>query len=62
MRSPIRALLSAGMNKARRNRLKAAAAAFASNAVNGNLRRAQLSFLGAWTAEWAFTVALGIVA
>jgi MFS family permease len=30
--------------------------------VNGNLRRAQLSFLGAWTAEWAFTVALGIVA
>jgi MFS family permease len=50
------------MNKPRRNRLKAAAAAFASNAVNGNLRRAQLSFLGAWTAEWAFTVALGIVA
>jgi MFS family permease len=45
-----------------RTRLKAAAAAFASNAVNGNLRRAQLSFLGAWTAEWAFTVALGIVA
>ena len=62
MRSPIRALLSAGMNKPRRNRLRAAAAAFASNAVNGNLRRAQLSFLGAWTAEWAFTVALGIVA
>ena len=29
---------------------------------NPNLRRAQLSFLGAWTAEWAFTVALGIVA
>src|SRR5215207_9069505 len=50
------------MNKPRRNRLKAAAAAFASNAVNGNLRRAQLSFLWAWTAEWAFTVALGIVA
>lgn len=46
----------------RPGRLKAAAAAFASNAVNGNLRRAQLSFLGAWTAEWAFTVALGIVA
>jgi MFS family permease len=45
-----------------RTRLKAAAGAFASNAVNGNLRRAQLSFLGAWTAEWAFTVALGIVA
>ena len=44
------------------SRLRAAVTAFASNAVNGNLRRAQLSFLGAWTAEWAFTVALGIVA
>jgi MFS family permease len=43
-------------------RLRTAAAALAGNAVNGNLRRAQLSFLGAWTAEWAFTVALGIVA
>jgi predicted MFS family arabinose efflux permease len=50
------------MSQRRRNRLKAAAAAFASNAVNRNLRRAQLSFLCAWTAEWAFTVALGIVA
>ena len=50
------------MNQPRRNRLKAAAAAFVSNAVNSNLRRAQLSFLGAWTAEWAFTVALGVVA
>ena len=45
-----------------RGRLRSAAAALAGNAVNGNLRRAQLSFLGAWTAEWAFTVALGIVA
>jgi MFS family permease len=45
-----------------KDRLAAAAAAFASNARNGNLRRAQLSFLGAWTAEWAFTVGLGIVA
>jgi predicted MFS family arabinose efflux permease len=51
------------MNQPRwRERLRAAGAAFASNAVNSNLRRAQLSFLGAWTAEWAFTVALGIVA
>jgi MFS family permease len=51
------------MNQPRwRERLRAAGAAFASNAVNRNLRRAQLSFLGAWTAEWAFTVALGIVA
>jgi MFS family permease len=39
-----------------------AAAAFTSNARNPDLRRAQLSFLGAWTAEWAFTVGLGIVA
>lgn len=44
------------------SRLGRAAAAFASNARNPNLRRAQLSFLAAWTAEWAFTVALGIVA
>ena len=42
-----------------RGRLGEAAAAFASNWRNPNLRRAQLSFLGAWTAEWAFTVALG---
>jgi MFS family permease len=43
-------------------RLASAAGAFASNTRNPNLRRAQLSFLGAWTAEWAFTVGLGIVA
>ncbi|MDR6906603.1 MFS family permease [Agromyces sp. 3263] len=46
----------------RRTTLRDAGAAFASNWLNPNLRRAQLSFLGAWTAEWAFTVALGIVA
>ena len=46
----------------RTSRLADAASAFTSNARNPNLRRAQLSFLGAWTAEWAFTVALGIVA
>jgi MFS family permease len=45
-----------------RGRLHQAAGAFASNARNADLRRAQLSFLGAWTAEWAFTVGLGIVA
>jgi len=50
------------MSHRRRAGLKAAAAAFASNAINPSLRRAQLSFLGAWTAEWAFSVALGIVA
>ena len=50
------------LEAASRNRLADAAAAFTSNARNPDLRRAQLSFLGAWTAEWAFTVALGIVA
>src|SRR5215204_4009994 len=50
------------MSQRRNSRFKAAADAFASNAANPNLRRAQLSFLGAWTAEWAFTVGLGIVA
>src|ERR671913_1873757 len=45
-----------------RARLAEAAGAFSSNWRNPNLRRAQLSFLGAWTAEWAFTVALGVVA
>jgi MFS family permease len=44
------------------SRLAAAAGAFVSNARNPSLRRAQLAFLGACTAEWAFTVALGIVA
>lgn len=48
--------------RGRRKRLRDAAGAFASNWRNADLRRAQLSFLGAWTAEWAFTVALGIVA
>ncbi|WP_353826673.1 MFS transporter [Agromyces sp. SYSU T0242] len=46
----------------RRTAWRGARAAFASNWRNPDLRRAQLSFLGAWTAEWAFTVALGIVA
>ena len=43
------------------SRLGDAALAFSTNARNPSLRRAQLSFLGAWTAEWAFTVALGVV-
>ena len=50
------------MNQPLRSRLKVAASAFASNVVNDNLRRAQLSYFAAWTAEWAFTVALDIVA
>jgi MFS family permease len=45
-----------------RGRLGNAVGAFTSNARSPYLRRAQLSFLAAWTAEWAFTVGLGIVA
>jgi MFS family permease len=45
-----------------RNRLRESARAFRATASNRNLRRVQLSFGAAWTAEWAFTVALGVVA
>ena len=64
--APRRSLLekveSDSVRRLAEGRLGKAAAAFTSNARNPNLRRAQLSFLGAWTAEWAFTVGLGIVA
>src|SRR4051812_20662272 len=43
-------------------RLAAAAAAVASTWRNGDLRRAELSFAGAWTAEWAFSVGIGVFA
>src|SRR5215208_1130151 len=58
----IAALVSGDVSHSPGSRVRAAGAAFASNARNRNLRLAQLSFLGAWTAEWAFTVGLGIVA
>jgi MFS family permease len=45
-----------------RKRLGVSARAFSLNARNRNLRRAQLSFGAAWTAEWALTVALAVVA
>jgi MFS family permease len=45
-----------------RERLRDSARAFAVSARNPGLRRAQLSFGATWTAEWAFTVALGVVA
>jgi MFS family permease len=45
-----------------RNRLRESARAFRATASNRNLLRTQLSFGAAWTAEWAFTVALGVVA
>ena len=43
-------------------RLSGAFAAFVSTARHQDLRRAQLAFVGAWTAEWAFTVGLGVYA
>ena len=44
------------------SRLRAAAAAFATNWRNPELRRAQAAFFGAWTAEWAVTVVLAVYA
>ena len=43
-------------------RLQAGAQAFSATMGNPGLRRAQLAFGAAWTAEWAFTVALSVVA
>jgi hypothetical protein len=45
-----------------RGRVSGAAGAFSATWRNPDLRRAQLGFAGAWTAEWAFTVALGVYA
>src|SRR3954447_18610624 len=45
-----------------RERLAVSARAFSLNARSRNLRRAQLSFAAAWTAEWTLTVVLGVVA
>jgi MFS family permease len=43
-------------------RLRDARGAFAANFRSRDLRRAQLSFAGAWSSEWALTVGLAIVA
>lgn len=45
-----------------KGRLLGAAGAFVSTWRNRELRRVQLGFGAAWTAEWAFTVALGVYA
>jgi MFS family permease len=42
--------------------LAASARAFSTTARNPSLLRAQLAFGAVWTAEWAFTVAIGVVA
>jgi Cyclic nucleotide-binding domain len=45
-----------------RKRLAVSARAFRTNARSRNLRRAQLAFGAAWTAEWALTVLIAVVA
>jgi MFS family permease len=45
-----------------RRRLADSARAFSATARNPGLLRAQLAFGAAWTAEWAFMVALGVIA
>src|ERR671910_43455 len=50
------------MSARMRNRLADSARAFSANARNPSLLRSQLAYGTAWTAEWAFTVAIGVVA
>jgi MFS family permease len=45
-----------------RNGVAGAAHCFSASARNPSLLRAQLAFGGVWTAEWAFTVAIAVVA
>ena len=45
-----------------RHRFAGAAGAFVDTARSPDLRRAQLAFAAAWTAEWAFTVSLSVYA
>jgi len=52
----------AGVGDGSRRRLHAAMQAFAASAKNPAVRRIQLGFAGACTAEWAFTVVLSVYA
>jgi MFS family permease len=45
-----------------RNRIADSARAFSATARNPSLLRSQLAYGAAWMAEWAFTVAIGVVA
>ena len=45
-----------------RNGVAGAASSFSATVRNPSLLRAQLAFGGVWTAEWAFTVAIAVVA
>src|SRR3954465_5160486 len=52
----------AGVGAGSRGRLHAATRSFAASARNPAVRRIQLGFAGACTAEWAFTVGLSVYA
>jgi MFS family permease len=52
----------AGVGEGSRRRLHAATRSFAATAENPAVRRIQLGFAGACTAEWAFTVVLSVYA
>jgi hypothetical protein len=56
--SGVKSPRSARMGK----RLAESARAFSATARNPSLPRAQLAFGAGWTAEWAFMVAIGVVA
>lgn len=55
-------MIESAVSARMRRRLADSARAFSATARNRGLLRAQLAFGAAWTAEWAFTVALGVVA
>jgi MFS family permease len=55
-------VIESAVSSRMRKRLAESAQAFSATARNPSLLRAQLAFGAAWTAEWAFTVALGVVA
>ena len=55
-------MASAPAPRTQPSRLRAAGDAFATNWRNPELRRAQVAFFAAWTAEWAVTVVLAVYA
>jgi len=61
-RQPGRSGYGAVVGDGSRRRLQAAMRAFAASAENPAVRRIQLGFAGACTAEWAFTVVLSVYA
>jgi MFS family permease len=55
-------VIESGVSHRVRKGFAASARAFSATARNPSLLRAQLAFGAVWTAEWAFTVAIGVVA